>query len=418
VLAAVAVFATAVLGTPSALADTEVKYDGSVLRIQSGLLQTNRITATLASNANVAIVTEGADGPRVDAGTGCVQADNRRASCPLNPGSAVRVELRASLGGNFTDEYDGSRLPLPQTVDGGVGIDDIVTGNADDQVTGGDNVDFIDTGPGVDRLQGESGPDFLTGGPGADTIDGGSKNDRARYREAAAPVTVDLRAHSGSVFGEAGQDVLVSVEDVEGGARADTLTGDSGPNELVGAGSGVLPNSGPPVSGSGPDTLTGLGGNDTIDAKRNRVRDTVSCGEGTDSAALDLADVTPADPSLVECESISFAAVDQHPTVSIATRRARVRGRGLAVPLRCSRRVRRGCGGRLTVRRQGGPNLAPPGRYRIRRGRGDTVRLGLNRRARRLIARPGRLPVEAVATERDSRGRPKISLARFTLRGS
>ncbi len=69
---------------------------------------------------------------------------------------------------------------------------------------------------------------------------------------------IDLEAGTAS-GGDAEGDRLVSIENVRGSQRNDTLTGDGGDNELRGyAGDDVL------SGGAGADTLRGDGGADTL----------------------------------------------------------------------------------------------------------------------------------------------------------
>jgi Ca2+-binding RTX toxin-like protein len=406
---AVATAAVAGLGAAPALGVTTVKVKDNVLEIESGAVEQNDITVRKDSNSNIVRVTELGDGPRVSARAGCAQPNNRQASCALGPGGTVSVKLLAGL----QDDYDGVGLPFPQTVDGGVGIDDISTGLGNDTLNGGSSADFFDAGPGADRINGESGDDFLDGGPGGDTLSGGSGTDTVRYGAFREPLTVDLSAGFASVFGQTVNDIVFGdIENVHSGVGSDTLNGDQGNNELVGEEqTGMAPS-------RHPDTLTGLGGNDHIDAGNNRARDTVSCGAGQDSVRFDLTDVaSPINPAFGDCEQIQLNAVDEQPAATIRWRRARVVGGQVLVPLSCPRKSRPRCSGRLRVRRRGGATLGRT-RYRIRRGGRLTVRVPLSRPGRRLVARPGHLRVEVLARERDSRGRPKVTLARFRLRGS
>jgi len=101
------------------------------------------------------------------------------------------------------------------------------------------------TGSGLD------GNDFLEGGLGDDTVDGGRGIDTASYANASGAVTVILTATGGSSSGADGNDTLVAIENITGGAFNDTLTGNSGVNSIAG--------------GAGADTIQGGAGNDTVD---------------------------------------------------------------------------------------------------------------------------------------------------------
>jgi Ca2+-binding RTX toxin-like protein len=408
-LAAVA-SVVAAFGAAPALADTTAKVDGNVLTIEAGALQENHITVAKDSNSNIVRVTEAADAPRVNARKGCAQPNNRQASCALGAGGTVRVQLH----GGFSDFYSAPTLPFPQTVDGGDGIDHIFTGSANDTLNGGSDGDDLNGGPGIDRLNGESDDDHLDGGPGGDTLSGGAGRDSVDYVSARQFVVIDLTAGFARVLLQSVDDnVFGDVEDAAAGVGRDLLIGDQGDNRLYGE--QKLSGAEPPSES--PDGLRGLGGNDDIRAGDNRARDEVSCGAGSDFVELDLTDVATADPSLDDCETIQRRAVDQGPTVTIRARRAKVAGGDVLVPLSCSRRIRRGCRGRLSAKRRSGARLGGA-RYRIRRGGRLIVGVPLSRTGRRLVARPGRLRVEVTARERDPKGRPKVSIARFKLRGS
>jgi hypothetical protein len=298
-------------------------------------------------------------------------------------------------------------------VDGGVGRDTINTGDANDTLHGGTGDDSLSGNPGLNHLNGDSGDDSMDGGPGADTFSGGPGSDQVSYLLSPG-VTLDLRVGTALVANQASDSVAADVENIHGARGSDILTGTGGNNRFIGQNIAGSTTGSPGL----PDTFTGLGGDDSIDASRNRARDTISCGAGDDETTLDLADPEPLDPSLDGCETIERLAVDQHPAVVVRRSRARVARRRILVPLLCPRRSHRSCSGTLSARRLGGASLGRPARYRIRRGRGRTVSVALSRSARRLVAQRGRLRVEITARERDTKGRPKVTLARFKLRGS
>ena len=111
-----------------------------------------------------------------------------------------------------------------------------------------------------DTLYGLEGDDILDGSLGDDVLDGGieSKNgDTARYWSAISAVIVDLS--TGVVTGGAGNDTLIEIENVDGSAFADTITGDDEWNTLRGAeGNDNL------YGGAGYDSLYGDEGNDSL----------------------------------------------------------------------------------------------------------------------------------------------------------
>ena len=113
---------------------------------------------------------------------------------------------------------------------------------------------------GRDTLSGGAGKDTLKGSGGADVLDGGAGDrDLLSYRGSPRAVTVDLSGTGQTASGEGSHaegDTIRNFERVYGSEHADSLTGDSGPNELVGWG--------------GRDTLSGGAGNDTLQGGAGR----------------------------------------------------------------------------------------------------------------------------------------------------
>ena len=101
----------------------------------------------------------------------------------------------------------------------------------------------------ADTLSGNAGNNTLTGGAGGDALDGGAGNDVANYSTSSAGVTVNLLTGA-ALGGDAAGDTFTGIENVNGSAHADILTGDAGHNALT--------------AGNGNDTLAGGGGNDTL----------------------------------------------------------------------------------------------------------------------------------------------------------
>lgn len=133
-------------------------------------------------------------------------------------------------------------------------------------------------------LNGFYGNDLLEGAGGADELRGGDGLDAASYADRMAPVTIDLRSASGGQARE--QDALLSIEDVLGGAGADTMFGDSGENLLSGgAGADVIDGR------AGEDAIYGDAGADVIEA-RDGEEDLIDCGDDGALLAADLLDIT------------------------------------------------------------------------------------------------------------------------------
>jgi Ca2+-binding RTX toxin-like protein len=148
-----------------------------------------------------------------------------------------------------------SGLAGNDTINGLGGDDAIGGGDDDDWLNGGDGQDNLSGGAGADHLDGGDFSDTLDGGLGDDTLDGGTGRvggaDTARYSSATAGVTVRLDATGAQDTGGAGMDTLIGIENLEGSAFGDRLTGGEGDNRISG--------------GGGNDTLWGGLGNDALD---------------------------------------------------------------------------------------------------------------------------------------------------------
>jgi Ca2+-binding RTX toxin-like protein len=216
------------------------------------------------------------------------------------------------LGGN--DAPDGSEH---DSVDGGTGFDWVDYQNSPSCVTvdlasgvasgawGSDTLAGIEMAIGSnydDTLSGGSGDDSLMGLGGDDVLDGRGGVDTASYGDntsVTGGVTVDLSITGPQDTGSAGKDTLISIENLAGTQFADTLSGDSGPNEIWGAGGGDLINGGAGndvlhggsparwqtqsdvINIDGDDTINGGAGDDTIDGGAGA--DLLDGGPGDDS---------------------------------------------------------------------------------------------------------------------------------------
>ena len=137
--------------------------------------------------------------------------------------------------------------------------------------------DTLEGGAADDRLFGNDGNDRLRGKAGADRLDGGNGVDVADYAASAAGVIVNLATGEAS-NGDAAGDVLVSVENIDGSALADTLTGNASANRLAGgAGNDMLD------GGAGNDTLLGGAGDDILYVDSTGDVVTENSGEGIDT---------------------------------------------------------------------------------------------------------------------------------------
>jgi Ca2+-binding RTX toxin-like protein len=121
---------------------------------------------------------------------------------------------------------------------------------------------------GNDTLSGADGDDTLEGYSGDDILSGGAGNDTASYQSATAAVKISLLSSLQTTLA-AGNDRLISIENVYGSAFNDILIGGKGINLLDGgAGDDFLNGSlGDDMltGGAGKDKLQGGAGNDTMD---------------------------------------------------------------------------------------------------------------------------------------------------------
>jgi len=179
----------------------------------------SRFGDTLTGDAGDNWLVGGAGADKLTGGAGIDTADYSASS------AAVSVALGSSGSGG---DAEGDVL---------AGIENLVGSDYGDTLTG-------DTG--VNALSGGAGNDRLLGNGGADRLDGGAGIDIADYSAAAASVTVDLAAGTGS-----GGESLTAIENLTGSRFADSLYGDGGDNRLSG--------------GAGADLLDGRGGFDTAD---------------------------------------------------------------------------------------------------------------------------------------------------------
>ena len=156
--------------------------------------------------------------------------------------------FRGNLGDDTIDGAGGRDVADYRNAESAVVVN-LAAGTA----TGGDGNDtlsHIESAWGSffdDRLTGDAGDNVLRGREGNDTLDGGGGVDTADFGSAVSGVTASLAL--GTASGPDGNDVLISIENLNGSEHDDALTGSDGDNVLYGD--------------HGNDTLTGLGGTDT-----------------------------------------------------------------------------------------------------------------------------------------------------------
>jgi glucose/arabinose dehydrogenase/PKD repeat protein len=228
-------------------------------------------------------------------------------------GAATHTITTPASAATYTATFKPTCHGLPATggptagddvIVGTAGSDTIDGGGGNDTICGGRGSDTLRGGAGNDALYGEAGSDSLAGGDGNDTLDGGSAadalsgglgRDTATYASRTAAVTVDIDGVSddgSSADGPAGarDNVMGNVENLTGGAGADTLIGGGAANKLTG--------------GLGADILRGLDGNDNLLANDGVPDVEISCDGGASPGAADSAHVDAGDPATTGCESV------------------------------------------------------------------------------------------------------------------
>lgn len=134
----------------------------------------------------------------------------------------------------------------------------------------------------ADSLTGSSGKDYFDGGAGADTINGGGGSDTVDYRTAttALTITLDNSGNATLTHAEMGNDSLLGIENIMGGAGNDSITGGTANNIFYGMGGNDTLS-----GGGGSDTLIGGTGNDTLYLGSDTSKDMVmlDSANGTDT---------------------------------------------------------------------------------------------------------------------------------------
>jgi Ca2+-binding RTX toxin-like protein len=155
---------------------------------------------------------------------------------------------------------------------GDVGNDDLIGGPGDDTLDAGAGNDMLEFQPGGYSIMQEAGPNDTAG---SDQLNGGPDNDTVGYGQRTDPLTITMDGQAND--GAPGENDLIAndIEEVDGGQADDTMTGNDGPNVLVGAdGNDTIDGRG------GADTLDGTMGNDTVLGRGGA--DTVAGGHGDD----------------------------------------------------------------------------------------------------------------------------------------
>jgi Ca2+-binding RTX toxin-like protein len=189
------------------------------------------------------------------------------------------ADLLDGQGGNDWASYAGSQAGVTVRLWAGDGaggdaagdtlrgIENVIGSDHADTLVGNAGDNHLIGGAGDDDIWANDGDDVLEGGAGSDILRGQGGSDTASYASSSEGITLRLWAGDGW-GGDATGDVLVDIENAEGSAFGDTLSGSGGDNILsglegrdeiwAGAGNDTL------MGGSGDDVLRGQAGDDML----------------------------------------------------------------------------------------------------------------------------------------------------------
>lgn len=287
----------------------------------TGSNKSDRVTASYASGAVTFTLDAGSEG-QFDAAEatagGCSAPSGGSVSCPV-PETPDSI-LLAGLAGNDVLSAPGLSEAVSVVLLGNEGDDSLTGGETEDALVDGAGNDTVNGAGRDDALPNNGGADQLHAGSGedlfisnavcdGDLLDGGDDRDNANWANFKSGVTIDMAQHVAGLIGPQGEarcnnpselTGLQAIEDIEATNGADNLIGDSGPNQLLGR--------------YGPDNFFGGAGNDLLlanseDAEPLTFEDAdpiVDCGEGFDTALIDLAPIVDGPP--VGCESVEERA--------------------------------------------------------------------------------------------------------------
>jgi Ca2+-binding RTX toxin-like protein len=149
-----------------ALAATE----GSINVVLAGSPGDDRITVELSADGRYYEIESAT--PLEVGGTVCTHPEKRPEALLCEAAPVAGFEINTGAGDDTVTLGRGAAtVPVPATIRGGEG---------DDELVGGAGADKLIGGPGDDELAGRGGNDLLIGGPGADTLVGGAGDDILR----------------------------------------------------------------------------------------------------------------------------------------------------------------------------------------------------------------------------------------------
>jgi Ca2+-binding RTX toxin-like protein len=197
---------------------------------------------------------------------------------------------------------------------GGGGEDELTGALTEDALVDGDGADLVDAGGRDDAVPNNGGADRLHAGPGedlfvsnavcdGDDLDGGPDRDNANWANFNAAIAIDMAAQRAGLVGSGGQPqcsavslltTLEAIEDTEGTSLGDVMLGDAGGNQLLGR--------------PGQDAYSAAAGDDVILANSGDSDLSIECGEGFDTALIDIPTPSIQDAGPVACEDVEERA--------------------------------------------------------------------------------------------------------------
>jgi Ca2+-binding RTX toxin-like protein len=238
---------------------------------------------------------------------GCNAPSGGKVVCPL-PTAPDSIVL-AGLAGEDALSAPGFPATTSAILLGGEDGDTLTGGATEDALVDGSGSDSVDAAGGDDAVPNNQGTDHLAAGPGddlfisnsiceGDLLDGGDGNDNANWANFNSAVALDLGQGLAGLVGAGGQPQCASgvrsslhaLEDLEGSNHDDALVGDAGANQLLGR--------------FGEDSYFAAAGNDSILANSGDSDSVIDCGEGFDTAQIDIPTSEYADPTPTGCEAI------------------------------------------------------------------------------------------------------------------
>jgi Ca2+-binding RTX toxin-like protein len=239
-------------------------------------------------------------------------------------GDTLVGQWEGAIGSAQADQLSAPAAGFAVMLDGRLGDDTLMGGNAADTLIGG---------AGADMLAGGAAADFLYGGTTVGGSDGAA--DTASYDDGRTSTVVS------SLAGERQDgDFYSDIQNLTGAGGTDVLTGDAAANVISGG-----PGNDSITGGAGADSLRAGDGDDDIQARDGEV-DAVECGPGTDLLDADDNDVR------VDCEPrpvfVPTPAPQARCVVPNVKRRTVARARRLLRARRCTLgRVRRAYSARV-----------------------------------------------------------------------